>query len=258
MDRMKNILITGRSGYIARSLYKELSNKYNITCIGRDTLDLTNSIDTRVYMRDKHFDVVIHTAVSGGSRLKKDNYLDMDINLSMYYNLLQNKLSYDKLIHFGSGAEIHMADEPYGLSKKVIGKSIEEINNFYNLRIYAVFDENELNTRFIKSCIQRYIDKEDMQIHEYKQMDFFYMQDLISVVDYYINNDSLPKTYDCVYEDKKRLIDIAMIINNLSDYKVAISASNNFGTNYIGEYKSIGINYIGLEEGIRQVYNKLK
>lgn len=255
---MKNILITGQNGYIARSLYRELSGKYNITCLGRDTLDLSNSIDTRIYMRDKHYDIVIHTAVSGGHRLRKDNYKDMDINLSMYYNLLENRLSYDKLINFGSGAEIYMPDEPYGLSKKVIARSIEEIDNFYNLRIYAVFDENELNTRFIKSCIQRYIDKEDMQIHEYKQMDFFYMQDLISVVDYYINNDSLPKTYDCVYEDKKRLIDIAMIINNLSDYKVAISASNNFGTNYIGEYKSIGINYIGLEEGIRQVYNKLR
>ncbi len=151
MDRIKNILITGKSGYIAKSLYRELSSKYDVTCIGRDTLDLTNSIDTRVYMRDKHFDVIIHTAVSGGSRLRKDNYLDMDINLSMYYNLLQNKLSYDKLIHFGSGAELYMSDEPYGLSKKVIARSIEEINNFYNLRVFAVFDENELDTRFIKS-----------------------------------------------------------------------------------------------------------
>ncbi len=170
MDRIKNILITGKSGYIAKSLYRELSSKYDVTCIGRDTLDLTNSIDTRVYMRDKHFDVIIHTAVSGGSRLRKDNYLDMDINLSMYYNLLQNKLSYDKLIHFGSGAELYMSDEPYGLSKKVIARSIEEINNFYNLRVFAVFDENELDTRFIKSCINKYINKEDMQVYEYKYM----------------------------------------------------------------------------------------
>ncbi len=258
MDRIKNILITGKSGYIAKSLYRELSSKYDVTCIGRDTLDLTNSIDTRVYMRDKHFDVIIHTAVSGGSRLRKDNYLDMDINLSMYYNLLQNKLSYDKLIHFGSGAELYMSDEPYGLSKKVIARSIEEINNFYNLRVFAVFDENELDTRFIKSCINKYINKEDMQVYEYKYMDFFYMQDLVSVVDYYINNNNLPKTYDCVYERKQSLLDIAMMVNNLSNYKVAISSNNNIVTNYIGDYKPIGINYIGLEEGIRQVYNKLK
>lgn len=255
---MKKILITGQNGYIASTLHKELSKDYDVTCVGRSTLDLTNSLDTRIYMRDRHFDIVIHTAVSGGHRLAKDTYLNMDVNLSMYYNLLQNRLSYDKLIHFGSGAEIHMPEQPYGLSKKVIARSIEEIDNFYNLRIYAVFDQNELETRFIKSCLQRYINKEDMQIYEYKYMDFFYMKDLISVLNHYITNDNLPKTYDCVYEEKKTLLDIAMMINNLSDYKVAISASNNFGTNYIGEYKSIGINYIGLEEGIRQVYNKLK
>jgi len=252
------ILITGKSGYIAESLYKHLSVMHDVTSIGRSDFDLANSIDTRVFMTDKHFDIVIHTAVTGGSRLKKDSFKDMDTNLYMYYNLLQNKFSYDKLIHFGSGAELYMPEDPYGLSKRVIARSIEELDNFYNLRIYAVFDENELNTRFIKGSIQRYIDKEDIEVYEYKHMDFFYMQDLISVVEHYINNNNLPKTYDCVYEEKKTLLEIAMMVNNLSDYKVAISANNNFGTNYIGEYKSIGINYIGLEQGIRQVYNKLK
>ncbi len=51
-------------------------------------------------------------------------------------------------------------------------------------------------------------------------------------------------------------------IYNLSIYgkiqPVKILAVHPFGTNYIGEYKSIWINYIDLEEGIRQVYNKLK
>ena len=255
---MKKILITGKSGYIAKSLYNALKDKYEITMIGRSDFDLTSSIQTRIFLSDKHFDVVIHTAISGGSRLRKDTSNDMDINISMYYNLLENRLAYDKLIHFGSGAELYMANEPYGFSKQVITKSIEGIENFYNLRIFAVFDQNELDTRFIKSCVQRYIDKEDMQIHEYKYMDFFYMQDLVDVVHHYIVNHNLPKTYDCVYQEKKTLLDIAMIVNNLSDYKVAISSSNNFGTNYVGEYKSIGINYIGLEEGIRQVYNVLK
>jgi len=252
------ILITGKSGYIAKSLYNALKDKYEITMVGRSDFDLTSSIETKIFLSDKHFNVVIHTAVSGGSRLRKDTSKDMDLNLRMHYNLLENRLAYDKLIHFGSGAELYMPNEPYGFSKQVIARSIEGTDGFYNLRIYAVFDENELNTRFIKSCVQRYIDKEDIQIHQYKQMDFFYMQDLISIVDYYVNNTNLPKVFDCVYEEKKTLLDIARIVNSLSDYKVAISSNNNIVTNYIGEYKSIGINYIGLEEGIRQVYNKLK
>ena len=89
-------------------------------------------------------------------------------------------------------------------------------------------------------------------------MDFFYMPDLVKVIEHYLTNDNVPKTYDCVYEEKYKLLDIAMMVNRLSDYKVAVVAKSELGTDYIGEYKSIGINYIGLEEGIRQVYNTLK
>lgn len=252
------ILITGKSGYLSRALYSLLKDKHDVTTIGRSDFDLTNFVDTKIYLQDKYFDVVLHTAVSGGHRLVKDTSRDMDTNLSMYYNLVQNRLSYEKLISFGSGAELYMADEPYGYSKQVIAKSIEGIDGFYNLRIYNVFDHTELNTRFIKSCIQRYIDKEDIQVHQYKKMDFFYMPDLVKVIEHYLTNDNVPKTYDCVYEEKYKLLDIAMMVNRLSDYKVAIVAKSEPGTDYVGEYKSIGINYIGLEEGIRQVYNILK
>lgn len=252
------ILITGKSGYVAKSIYQSLKDKYDVTIVGRDDFNLADSTSTKLYLQDRYFDTVIHTAVSGGSRLKVDTYRDMDTNLVMYYNLLQNRLSYGKLIHFGSGAEIYMNDQPYGLSKHVISKSIENQDGFYNLRIYAVFDENELDTRFIKANVQRYIDKEDIEVLQNKEMDFFYMQDLVKVVEHYIQNDNLPKSYDCVYEDKYSLLDVAMIINKLDKYKVSISANNKPATNYIGEFKSIGINYIGLEEGIRQVYNKLK
>jgi GDP-L-fucose synthase len=255
---MKKILITGKSGYIATSLYKELSDRYDITCIGRDILDLTNFIDTRVYMRDRYFDVVIHTAVSGGSRLRKDNYLDMDINLSMYYNLLQNRLSYNKLIHFGSGAELYMSDEPYGLSKKVIAKSILYQDNFYNLKIFGVFDENELETRFIKGSIKRYINNEPIIIHQDKIMDFIYMPDLIKIVEYYINNNG-PKEINCNYDNIISLKDIARIINSLNEYRVNIKIENKEqGKPYVGSFKDLEIKFIGLEQGIKEVYNKLK
>jgi nucleoside-diphosphate-sugar epimerase len=97
-----------------------------------------------------------------------------------------------------------------------------------------------------------------MEIHQHKKMDFFYMEDLLKVVEYYIENNNLPKTYDCVYEEKKTLLSIADMINSLSNYKVAISVKSDIGTDYIGEYKPLGLDYIGLEQGIRLTYNKLK
>jgi GDP-L-fucose synthase len=252
------ILITGAGGFLGQALYKGLKDKYDVTPVTRRDFDLSNSIETRIYMRDRYFDLVLHTAVSGGNRLEVDSSRDMDVNLTMYYKLVDNKLSYGKLISFGSGAELYMTNSPYGFSKQVIAKSIEGMDNFYNIRLFNVFDETEMNTRFIKSCIQRYIDKEDMEIHQHKKMDFFYMEDLLKVVEYYIENNNLPKTYDCVYEEKKTLLSIADMINSLSNYKVAISVKSDIGTDYIGEYKPLGLDYIGLEQGIRLTYNKLK
>jgi len=253
------ILITGGNGYIAKSLYNSLKNKHDITCITRQDLDLTSFKEMNKFFRDKYFDVVIHCAVQGGSRLKKDSYKDMDTNLIMYYNLLQHKFCYNKLIHLGSGAELYTPESPYGLSKKIISKSISEIENFYNIRIFAIFDENELETRFIKSNIKRYVSGEPMVIHQNKYMDFFYINDLVSLINFYILNNNLPKEIDCTYHELKTLHHIANIINKLDEYKVEIKINDpELGKEYTGKFTDLGINYIGLEKGIETVYNKLK
>jgi GDP-L-fucose synthase len=253
------ILITGGNGYIAKSLYNSLKNKHNITCITRQDLDLTSFKEMNKFFRDKYFDVVIHCAVQGGSRLREDLYKDMDVNLTMYYNLLHHRFCYNKLIHFGSGAEISNPESPYGLSKKVITNSISEIENFYNIRVFAVFDENELDTRFIKSNLKKYINREPIEIYQNKYMDFFYMEDLVSLVEFYILNENPPKEIDCVYPESKTLHHIANMINKLDEYKVEIKINEpELGKEYIGKFADLGLEYIGLEKGIENVYNKLK
>jgi len=252
------ILITGGNGYIAKSLYSSLKNSYEITTLTRNNFDLNHFKVLDSYLKHKYFDVVIHCAVSGGSRLKQETWKDMDNNLQMYYNLLNCRDRFGKLIHFGSGAEITQPESPYGLSKRVIAKSILEQENFYNIRIFAVFDENELDTRFIKGNIKRYINKEQIIIHQDKFMDFFYMKDLVSLVDYYIQNENPPKEIDCSYSESHSLFNIANMINNLDTHKVHITFNQNeMGEKYCGN-SNILLNYIGLEEGIKQVYNKLK
>ena len=64
-----NVLITGGNGYIAKSLSKSLDNSISIT---RKDFDLTDRHATNKWFEGKHFDVVIHTAVKGGSRLLVD------------------------------------------------------------------------------------------------------------------------------------------------------------------------------------------
>jgi UDP-glucose 4-epimerase len=251
------ILITGKNGYIGRSLHSYLCSKYDITVVGRQDFDLTDSFETAKFFSDKFFDAVIHTAVVGGHRGKEENSTILDQNLKMYYNLLDQRDKYSKFIHLGSGAE-NLAITPYGLSKRIINQSIKDKSNFYNLRIFGVFDENELDTRFIKANIKRYINKEAIQIFEDKMMDFIYMKDLVSIVEYYINNEDLPQEIDCIYPGvKSYLYDIAEIINRLDEYEVPILSGKN-AKEYVGYYHPLSLDFIGLETGIKNTYNILK
>jgi GDP-L-fucose synthase len=257
---MIKILITGGNGYIAKALCNAFKDTYDVTLISRKDFDLTAFQAMNKFFQDKYYDVVIHCAVSGGSRLKSDTTADIDINLAMYYNLLQHKPHYGKLIHFGSGAEIHNPESPYGLSKRIIAKSILAQDRFYNIRIFGVFDENELDTRFIKSNVIRYINKEPMLIQN-KKMTFFYMKDLIILIKYYIQtaDSQLLKEANCSYINSVSLYDIANMINELSDYKVPIYMDTATVTDYESELNTpYGLPYIGLANGIHETYNKLK
>ena len=254
------ILITGGNGYIAKSLFSNLYSKYKIVSITRQDFDLTDSFETIKYFSDKYFDIIIHCAVSGGSRLKSDDWDVLDDNLKMYYNLLNCKNKFTKLIHFGSGAELIAQNTPYGLSKHIIRQSILGKNNFYNIRIFGVFDENELDTRFIKGNIRKYLNNQPITIHQDKFMDFFYMKDLVSLVEYYILNENLPSEVNCSYNEKYTLSNIANIINSLGNYRVNVDYNTEgMAEDYNFKYTNPlpNIPFIGLENGIKQVYNKL-
>ena len=252
------ILITGGNGYVAKSLYTNLKDEYQITSISRNSFDLTNYEQTCEWFYEREYDVVVHTAVTGGSRLYVETDKISTDNLRMYGNLYANRDKFKKLISFGSGAEMYHGDTPYANSKREIAQSIQNTENFYNLRIFNVFDENELPTRFIKANMMRYIKKEPMIIHTNKVMDFIYMQDLISTVKYYMTNSNLAKDINCCYEEKYTLKTIANMINSLDSHKVPIITENeNQLEFYCGESGLPPINIIGLRQGIQNTFRAL-
>jgi len=253
-----NILVTGGNGYIAKSIVARLKSEHVVTSVSRQDFDLTNEKSLSDWLGKKYFDVVLHTAIVGGNRLIPDRLSVLDENLSMYFNLVNNKDHFGKLITFGSGSQYYLSDTPHGKSKAIINESVKNNLNFYDLRIFGVFDENELPTRFIKANITRYIKKEPMIIHTNKIMDFIYMQDLISTVEYYINNADPIKDINCCYEEKYTLKTIANMINSLDSHKVPIVTENeNQLEFYCGESGLPPINVIGLRQGIQNTFRAL-
>jgi nucleoside-diphosphate-sugar epimerase len=270
---MLKVLITGCDGYIARNLADRFPY-YDLTLTNRKNLDLLDHVQVKNFFADKYFDVVIHTATSGGSRLKEDGAEVFYENCLMHQNILENSQSFDKYISFGSGAELDRgynidssADlrsafpiDPYGMSKNYIAKSGLMYPNFNNIRIFNVFNHDELATRMIKNNIINYIKKQSITIHQNKFMDFFYMDDLCKVVKFVIDSNHQQKNINCSYMNKFSLYNIAQIINNLSDYKVDIVLENDqLGLNYFGDYNLhlFNIELTGLHLGIVKTYEEI-
>jgi GDP-L-fucose synthase len=252
-----NILITGGNGYIAKSLASELKKHHKVTTVTRSDFDITDSKQTNEWFQGKHFDALVHAAIMGGSRLQADDSSILEMNLRMHYNLVANRDRFQKLISFGSGAEIFAPDTPYGLSKRMIANSIRETPHWYNIRIFGVFDENELPTRFIKANIYRYLDKQPIRIHADRIMDFFYMKDLVSVVDKYLVDKDIPKEVNCSYRDKHTLSEIAAQINELSDHRVEINIEQAGMSFYCGQPTNLNIPLIGFSNGLKNVFDIL-
>jgi nucleoside-diphosphate-sugar epimerase len=259
------ILITGSNGVIGKFLTKKLKD-HDMFTPKSSAVDFSNKEQVDYFFKhNNNFDLIIHCAVKGGSRLAKDDWGAMDTNIKMYLNLLDHRDKYGRFITFGSGAEIYMSNEPYGLSKKAITKSMSDKDNFYNIRIYGLFGDGELETRFIRASLQNYINKQPIQINENKIMDFFYMEDLWTLVKYYINNPNPPKEIDCCYgEYKKTLRGIANTINSLGDYEVEVLAPPHMfmpTKEYFGDstiLESLELKLIGFEQALKLEYEKYK
>ena len=152
------ILITGGNGNIASMIKNNLSEFYDITNLGRKDLNILSQKDIEEYLNINNFDILVHTAILGGRRTKDENGDVTHNNLIMIENLLKFSDKFKMIINFDSAAiydrstdilnrkELDLYTIPidyYGFSKYVIYQRSLMYNNFYNFRIFNIFNHNE-------------------------------------------------------------------------------------------------------------------
>ena len=253
-------LVTGSSGYLGHHICEFLISKgYQVHGLGRKECDLTNFSQLESFFSTSgKFDFVIHTAISGGGRNKKDELEIYQNNVQLIENLLTYSHKYYRFINIGSGAELFHTETHYGRSKLYVYNRIKPLPNFYHLRVFNVFNQFEIKSRFCRYAITQYIKGSPIRVLNNRLYDSFYMQDFLSLVHYYVVAENPPKEIDAVYRNKRDLRQMASYINKLDDYVVPIEIVGNTDKHYIGVFKDIAVSYVGLENAFTDMYWKLK
>jgi len=216
------VCVLGSNGFVGKNL---LDMNPTWTGVNREMLDLTVQEAVDEYFSLNKFDVVIHCAVVGGSRLKKDSGDVCYQNLLMFENVVRNKRRFHRLIYFSSGAATRgdPPTAPYGFSKWLIEGRIEQIPHAYCLRIWGCFGPHEPPTRFSAVC-KRY---GHVDIPQDRFFDFIDIKDVNKMVVEYCHHGG-KKFRDLTYLTKTTLTQWAEF----------------FGATYTVEKEGLGESYV--------------
>ena len=264
------ILITGTNGFVGRNLKEYLTQITDeLYTPKRQELNLLDSDAVRDYLEQHTFDVVIHCGV---------NINSVEDNLKMYFNIERCSQSFGRLLVVGSGAEYDMRNyypnmkeeyfldnipiDIYGFSKYVIAKDIEaNPRNIYNLRVFGIFGKYEDHTRrFISNNICRALCGLDISMNRNMFFDYLYVDDFSRIVEIFLDNSPVHRSYNICAESSTDLHSIAKIIQTIDGKRVSINIKEEgLNPEYSGD-NSMFINEFGafeyspLEQAIEELY----
>lgn len=278
----KKILLTGGSGFIGKNVLESfLAEKYIIVAPNSNKLNLLDTKSADRYFKGKLFDVVLHAACKPGHRNAKDTKDIFYSNMKMFENLVRHKDKYNKLINFGSGAIYdtskniinvkedkifdNIGKAEHDFCKYVIAKRIESLDNFVNLNIFGIFGKYEdWQIRFISNSICKMLFHLPITLKQNRIFSYLYIEDLMPILDFFINNTAKYKNYNVVPDKKISLLEIANIVKSFSDKKSKIKiAKRGYGFEYTGnnsrlvnEFKNI--KFTDIKDSITKLYNYYK
>lgn len=274
------ILLTGVSGFLGSNIHKHLIRiKHDVYCPKHSDLDLCDNKSVENYFANNGpFDWIIHTAIKNGNRVQITTSSDLSENLKMFDNLLSSNNNQGTIINFCSGAAfdrrnpianasessvlLQTPTDHYGLAKNIIAKEIATNKSIkaINMRLFGCFGINEPEHRLIRSTINKICLEESPVIIKDRFMDFFYVKDVLKVINYALScsSDIFPRDINLVYQEKTNLLSIANYISQTMNGKRPVCLNPEIDGEYTGDgtiLASLPIQLTGLWAGIKEVIN---
>ena len=244
----KTLFVTGETGFIGRNIIEYFRDTNTVIAPTHAQLDLLSQDAVDTFFREYNIDYVIHCANTGGNRKCHGPADSVSRNARIFFNLLGNSRHFEKLIHFGSGAEYdkrrpllripetsfgeRIPADDYGFSKYLISQYIEKSDNCVCLRLFGVFGKYEdYEYKFISNAIVKNLLQMPIRIRQNVYFDWLYINDLMKIVAHLIEHDSPYRTYNITPGSPLDLVAIANMINQnpafKSEIRVETSGLNN-------------------------------
>jgi GDP-L-fucose synthase len=265
-----NILITGGRGFIATHLTDYLKDQHTIYSPSRSELDCLDKSSVDRFFDQHTIDAVIHTALTGRENLFSIDTQYLVDSLSMWRNLYDNRHRFKQLIQFGSAyeldlsipnASVSLADVcntlpkySYGYAKNIMARICADTENFYTLRLFGNFHYTEKDFRFFKKLYT----SDNFVINEDKYFDYFYLRDVLKVVEFVINEKPKDRDINLVYKEKYLLSNQVAMFSEINQLTTSVEVKAT-GVPLTGDHSilySFGIELDGLAAGFAE-YGKL-
>ncbi len=274
------ILITAGAGFIAKNLFEQLNSQYSVVSCNSKELNLLETLQVFDYLKSNQFDVIIHTATydAAPKHSTKDPSKVLEYNLKMFFNIARCKDYFGKMIYFGSGAEFgrqnwipkmkedyfdqYVPEDQYGFSKYIMTKYTKFCSNIYNLRLFAVFGKYEdWRVRFISNACYNAVSGLPITINQNKFFDFLYIDDLIKIVKWFIDNTPKKNVYNVCTSRTIDFKTLAEKVIKISGKKLdVIIKTEGLGREYSGDNQLLlnelkGFKLSLIDESIKALYD---
>ena len=270
------ILLTGSGGFIGKNLKTWLKDKYTLLTPRSNELNLIDANAGKEYFAENNIDFIIHCGSIGGARGIQDKDTTIEDNLAMVNNLIKYKNENVRIILFGSGAmygkdrPLHKINETeignyipkdlYGQSKLEISKIVQNRNDILMLNIFACYGYGEKENRFPSYAINKVLAGEKIEINRNVIFDYLFVEDMVRIVEFFINNKSKNKIINITPNESVSLLEIAQTVNEMSEFKSEIiiktSEMNNeyTGNNALLLNNIPSFQFTSIKEGLDKLY----
>lgn len=272
-----NILLTGGTGFLGKNILESFSEKYNIIAPKHSELELNNEDEVKNFFSCHQIDVIIHAAGKPGHRNAKDPTNIFYANIGMLYNLLANSDKFKKLIILGSGGiydmryytpkmkedefKKHIPIDEHGFFRYIAGKHTELMDNVVDLRLFGIFGKYEdYAIRFISNAICKAIFDLPITIKQNRKFDYLYIDDLMPILDYFIENKGKYNAYNITPNKSIELYTLAEKVLEISGKNLEIKINHpDEGLEYSGDNSRLKeeikkIKFTHIDKAIKELY----